>query len=477
VSRPTSTPTARRATDRTKVPVQVWKIAAVITLGSFMSTLGSSLVNVGLKTLARDLHAPLVQAQWVTGGYLLAFAAVLPATAWLGRRFGAGRLWLVALSCFIAASALCVAAPNLPTLLAFRMVQGGTGALLLPAGQAVVGHVTGPERMGRVLNTMKIVSVLGPVVGPIVGGLLIGEASWRWLFLINIPVGVTALLCGTRIVPRGERTAASAFDAPGFLMVMTGLPLTVYALTAVGQTHSLTAGQTLVTLLAGLAALALFTRRSLTTAAPVLDLRLFTNRVYTAATVSVFFTGAALLGAMALFPLYFQLIRHESVIFTGLLMAAVGAGAAASMPFGGVLTDHIGAGPISVAGLAISAAATTPFTMLGAHVPLAIVEALQAAAGFGLGVAAMPALSVAYATVPRDRLPDATSEATIIQRLGGAVGTTTLVVVLERHTPPDIGTFQAACLWLTAATIAALGLAVWLAFEEHRRGRVLTARH
>jgi len=460
--------TSAQASAPARVPREVWRVAAVIIMGSFMSTLGSSLVNVGLKTVGRDLRAPLAQVQWVSSGYLIAFAACLPLTAWLSRRIGSGRLWLFALAGFTVSSAVCALAPNLASLVALRVLQGTTGALLLPTGQTVVGHLAGPRRMGRVLNSMKVVSVLGPVIGPTAGGLIISGLSWRWLFLVNVPVGIIALLFGLRIVPRGQPVTDRPFDMSGFALIAAGLPLTVYGVTAVGQTQSLATPQILATLPPGLVALTLFVRRSLTAATPVLDLRLFGNRVYAAATASVFFTGAALLGTMVLFPLYFQLIRHESVIHTGLLMLAVGGGTALSMPFGGMLTDRIGGGMISVAGLAISAASVLPLTVLPAGVSLILVEALQVVTGFGLGIAAMPALSVAYATVPRDRLPDATSEANIIQRVGGSIGVTTLVVVLEQNGAPTIGTFHTTGVWLTAATLISLVLAAWLTIEERR---------
>ena len=468
-----TSPSIARPVPLTKVPIEVWRVASVITIGSFMSTLSSSLVNVGLKTIGQDLGAPLSQAQWVASGYLIAFAAFLPFTAWVSRRLGPGRLWLFALAGFTTTSALCVLAPNLWALVGLRMLQGMTGAMLVPTGQTVVGHLAGPERMGRVLNSMKIVSVLGPVIGPTVGGLLIGGLSWRWLFLVNVPVGALALLAGLRVVPRGEPVTGRRFDGPGFALVAVCLPLTIYGLTEITQAHGITDPKVLATLLPGLVLLALFVRHSLTTATPVLDLRLFGNRVYTAAVTSVFFTGAALLGTMVLFPLYFQLLRHESVIRTGLLMLAVGGGTALSMPFGGVLTDKIGGGIITMAGLMASAASVVPLVFLGQHVSLVLVEALQVVTGFGLGIAAMPALSVAYATVPRDRLPDATSEATIIQRIGGSIGTTTLVVVLGSTAAPTIHSFHTACMWLTGATLVAFVLAVWLTTEERRRRRTL----
>jgi EmrB/QacA subfamily drug resistance transporter len=468
VARSTSPQRAKPAT-LAKVPGHIWRLAIVIVLGSFMSTLDGSLINVGLNTICRSFHASLVNGQWLGSGYVVAFAAALPLTAWLSRRIGSGRLWLTALIGFTSASVLCSLAPNLPVLIALRVVQGLTGAMLVPTGQTIIGQAAGPERMGRVLNVTKIVVVLAPAVGPSIGGLLISELSWRWLFLVNVPIGALAMLLGLRLVPRGTATRGRPFDFLGFLLIAAGLPLLVYGITAISRYHGITAAPALLTLPAGLIALGLAVVRCLAVAHPVLDLRLFTNRVYAAATASVFFTGAALLGALILLPLYYQLLRHADVIQTGLLMLAVGGGTALSMPFGGLLTDRIGGGLISVVGLLVSAASILPMAFLPANASLVILEALQLVTGFGLGLAAMPALSVAYKTVPRDRLPDATSEANIIQRIGGSTGTALLVVLLGNA--PGVTAFHTTFFWLTGSCVIALGLASWLMVEEGRRRR------
>lgn len=469
----TARPTRVRAVraELEPVPWQVWRLAVVVVLGSFMSTLDSSLINVGLNTITGFFHASLTNGQWLSSAYIIAFAAALPVSAWVSRRIGAGRLWLYALTAFVIASALCAVAPNLPALVVLRVVQGLAGAMLVPTGQTIIGHAAGPHRMGRVLNITKLVAVLAPTLGPALGGLIISDLSWHWLFLVNVPVGAVALILGLRLVPRGTPEHERRFDTLGFALIAVGLPLTVYGITAIGRAGALTDPTVLGILVPGIIALALFTWRSLAVAHPLLNLRLFANRVYAAATASVFFTAATLFGALILLPLYYQLLRGQDVIDTGLLMFAVGAGTAVSMPLGGTLTDRVGGGGISIVGLALSAASILPMTFLPADAAFPLLLALQAITGFGLGLAAMPALSVAYKTVPHDQLPDATSEANIIQRVGGSIGTALLVVLLAGHGTPDIAAFQTTFAWLTAACVIALALAVWLAIEEagHRR--------
>jgi EmrB/QacA subfamily drug resistance transporter len=451
----------------TAIPAEVWRVAAVIVFGAFMANLDTSLVNVGLDTIGHNLRAPLSSVQWVTSGYLIAMAGALPACAWLGRRIGAGRLWLWALAGFTVASGLCAAAPGLEALVMLRIAQGVTGGLLIPAGQTVLGQAAGPSRMGRVMNTVGIAVVIAPAIG----GLIIAHLSWRWLFLINIPVGVIALALGLRAIPRGQRGAAGSFDLVGFALIGTGLPLITYGIIAAGQQRTLTAVPVLATLAAGTAALAVFAWRSWHRPTSLLDLRLFTDRVYAAAETSVFFNGGALFGGLIILPLYFELLRHQGTIATGLLLLAYGSGAVLAMRAGGRLTDHLGGGLTASAGLAITVATTLPFAFLSAHAALAGVEALQFLRGTGIGLAGVPAMSAAYATVARDKLPDATAQANILLRVGGSLGSALFVVVLESYASPAAG-FHATFAWLTATSAVALLAAGWLTIEQHRIRRL-----
>jgi EmrB/QacA subfamily drug resistance transporter len=449
------------------IPAQVWRISAVVIFGAFMSNLDTSLVNVGLDTIGGQMNSPLGSVQWVTNGYLLALAGALPLSGWLGRRIGVGRLWLWALVAFTVASGLCAVAPSIEVLIALRVAQGLAGGLLTPAGQTIMGQAAGPSRMGRVMNTVGIALVLAPALGPTIGGLLIAHLSWRWLFLINLPVGLVAFALGLWIVPRGERGVAGPLDFVGFLLVGSGLPLLSYGIITASAERSVTGASAWASIVVGILALVLFVRRSLRSPAPLLDLRLFGNRVYTAASISVFFTGAALFGGMIILPLYFELLRGEPVVATGLLLASYGVGAVVAMSVGGRLTDRFG-GVVSVAGLTLTVATTIPLALFDANASLVGIEILLFLRGIGLGLAGLPAMSVAYATVARDKLPDATGQSNILRRVGASLGGALFVVVLENNGGSTDVAFQTTFWWLTGASIVALGLALWLTSQQRR---------
>lgn len=442
---------------------QVWRLAWVIVFGAFASGLDASLANIGLDTIRADLHAGLDRVQWVASGYLVALALSLPICGWLGRKVGVGRLWLSALAAFTIASGLCAAAPGLDALIGLRVLQGLAAGLLIPAGQTILGQAVGPGRLGRVMATLGVAVTLAPALGPVVGGLVLHSLSWRWLFLINLPVGAVGLALGLRLVPRGRAAGAPPMDWLAFAYVGAGLPLVVYGLTRWGATGTLAGRAVWPPLLIGTAGLALFGLRTRRRAHPLLDLRLYRNPVYAAASGAAGFTGALLFGSALLYPLYFQLLHGDDVITTGLRLLSLGGGTAVALPVCGRLTDRYGGGTVSVYGSLAAAVATVPFAFLGAAADPVLVQALLALLGMAVAAAAVPTGIAAYKTVRPDQLPDATAQVNILQRLGGALGGALFAVVLARSLPegPE-SAFRTAFCWQAGAALAASGCALWL---------------
>src|SRR3954462_9965719 len=177
-----------------KISPHTWRIAIVVILGAIMWVLDTTIVNVALDTLGKDLHAPIDQIQWVATGYLLALAAVIPVTGWAAKRFGSRRLYLIALVAFTLGSALCGLAWSTGSLVAFRVIQGVGGGMLMPIGQMVLVKAAGPRNLPRVMAAIGVPIILAPVFGPTLGGLLLEHAGWQWIFLVNLPVGIIALV-------------------------------------------------------------------------------------------------------------------------------------------------------------------------------------------------------------------------------------------------------------------------------------------
>jgi len=457
------------------IPGRVWWLAVVLAFGGVLAGLDASIVNVGLAAIGTDLGVSLSAAQWIQSGYLLALAAALPVCGWVSRRVGPGRLWLWALAGFTMASGLCALAPTVEVLVAFRVLQGLAGGLLVPAGMTILGQVAGPARMGRVMATTSVPAILAPAVGPVVGALLLSNLSWQWLFLVNLPVGALGLLLGLRVVPRGKRAPGDRLDVPGLVLVALGLPLLTYAITGLTEQQAISTAPVAAAAL-GLLALIGFIARSRATPSPLSDLGLFASRVYRSAAFEVFFNGAVLFGGLIVMPLYFQVLLGRDIVDTGLLLIAFSVGAAATFPVAGWLTDRFGGGRITVVGLLITAATTLPFALMPAGMDLVTVQMLQVLRGIGLALSGMPAVSSAFATVQAHQMPDASAQINVLSRVGGAIGSAVFIVILTSGLAENAtgaassGAFRTTFWWLTAATTAALVGAAWLTYEQRRAG-------
>lgn len=464
---------------RTPVPIagRTWRLAVVLALGGVMAGLDSSIVNVGLATIGHDLGSSLAATQWISSGYLLALAAVLPVCGWLSRRLGAGQLWLWSLAAFTATSALCALAGTVEQLIGFRVMQGLAGGVLAATSMTALAQSAGPTQLGRLMATTSVPAILAPGIGPVLGAVLLARSSWPWLFLVNIPVGIAALVVGLRTVPRApaaDREAACPLDVRGLLLVTPGLPLLVQALTQAAEHRSLLTPGAGVPLLMGVGLLTAFVHHCLTTAHPLVDLRLLQDRVYRAAAFEVLGNGAALFGGLIVMPLYFQLLLTRNIIDTGWLLVPFSLGAAAAFPVAGRLTDRFGGGRIAVVGLTMTLVSTLPFALLGAQPDLLVVEALQVLRGVGLALSGMPVVALALGTVTRHQLPDATTQINVLSRVGGALGSALFVVVLTSclddgaTRAATLDAFRTTFIWLSSATVLALLGAGWLLHETRR---------
>jgi EmrB/QacA subfamily drug resistance transporter len=381
---------------------------------------------------------------------MLALAAVIPVTGWAARRFGAKPVYLTSLGLFTAGSALCELATSSTELILFRVLQGVGGGMILPIGQLMMAEAAGPKRMGRVMSVVAVPAMLAPILGPTIGGLILDNTTWRWIFYVNLPFGAIAVIAALRILPRVARQPTERLDYLGLALMATGLPLVTYGLAEIGVTGSFTAGKVVIPILGGLALVASFARHALRTANPLLDLRLYRRPTFSSASIAMFCLGAALFGGMILMPLYWQGVRLESVVDTGLLTAPQGLGAALVMPLAGKLSDRFGGGPPALFGVILTTVATVPFGLIGPHTSIVALSLAMLIRGAGIGFAFMPAMSAAFASLERSELSHATPQLNVLQRVGGSIGTAVLAVVLQRALSGTHGLAAAASAYGTA---------------------------
>ncbi|MBO0730300.1 MAG: DHA2 family efflux MFS transporter permease subunit, partial [Acidimicrobiaceae bacterium] len=318
-------------------------------------------------------------------------------------------------------------------LIAFRVIQGVGGGMIVPIGQMILVKKAGPRQLARVMAATGIPVVLAPVIGPTVGGLLLDSAGWRWIFYVNVPVGIIAFIAGLRLLPHDRPEPAGRLDALGLGLVAPGVVGLTYGLAEIGTTGSFSSARVIVPTLAGAALVAAFVVRSLRVKWPLLDLRLYANKGFSASSLATFGLGAALFGGMILMPLYFQTVRHESAVMTGLLLAPQGLGAVAAMWVSGRAVDRFGAGATAFVGGLIAIASTVPFVMVGANTPFGVLAVAMVARGFGFGTTAMPAMTAGFRVLEASQVNDAAPQLNVLMRVGGSIGTAILTVVLQHH--------------------------------------------
>jgi EmrB/QacA subfamily drug resistance transporter len=429
------------------LPKDVRPIAIVVVIGAIMSILDATIVNVALQTLRQDLNVSLATIQWVSTGYLLALAAVIPLTGWMAERFGPRRVWMVAVGAFVLTSALCGAAWNANTLIAFRVLQGLAGGMIMPIGMITLAQAAGPKRMGRVMSVVGVPMLLGPVVGPVLGGVLVDNLSWRWIFYVNVPVGAVGLVLAYRLLPRGRAAghaseaghATPPLDKLGLLLLSPGVAAIVFGLSEVGTRRTLTAASAWVPLVVGLLMVAAFVVRATRIEHPLVEVKLFRGAGFSAAAATTSLVGGALFGSMILLPLYYQVVRGQSPLDAGLLMMPQGVGAAIGMNVAGRLTDRIGAGRVVPVGLLILALGTVPYATIGGNTSYVVLMVGLFVRGLGLGGTMMPAMAAAYATLDSGaQVPRATPMLNVLQRIGGSIGVAVLTVILENSLRSEV---------------------------------------
>ncbi len=424
-------PATQPAPSGDRLSPEVRRVSVVVVLGTIMAILDTTIVAVALATLARDFHTTIGTIQWVTTGYLLALAVVIPLSGWAVHRFGAKPVYIVSLVLFITGSALCGVAPSATALIVFRVLQGLGGGMIMPVGQTIMARTAGPDKMNKVMAVIGVPTLLGPILGPVLGGLIISNFSWRWIFFVNVPIGIVALFLSLRFLPTTPSDRSHRLDVAGFALLAPGLALLVYGLSEVGSDGGFSSRNVEISLAVSVVLIIGFILRSLRAPEPLLDLRLFKRFNFSIATICIFLVGATLYGTMFLLPLYYQIVRGEAPWVAGLLMAPQGIGAALVMRTSGRAADRYGPGRTVPFGMALLALGTLAYTQVSGSTSYAFLTCALFVRGIGLGFGMMPVFAAAYRGLSFEQVPRASTATNIIRQVGGSIGVAVFAVVLQ----------------------------------------------
>lgn len=418
--------------DDDRITPDILKIAGVVVLGAIMSILDITVVNVALPTFQQAFDvSELSTVAWSVTGYTLALAAVIPLTGWAADRFGTKRLYMAAIGLFTIGSVLCATAWSIESLVAFRVLQGLGGGMLMPLGMTIMTRAAGPHRMGRLMAILGIPMLLGPIMGPILGGWLIEIASWHWIFLINLPLGLAALVYAQIILPKDEAEPSESFDFVGMLLMSPGLALFLFGVSSIPETGTVESTRVLVPAVVGALLILGFVFWAFRPEHPLLDLRLFRDRNLAVSTITMFLFVGAFFGALLLVPTYFQQVRGESVLKAGLLVAPQGLGAMLTMPIAGTLVDRMPIGrivPFGFVGIIVGVVGLA--TSTDPNTPLWHIMGWLFVMGLGMGGTMMPIFTSALKTLKAHDVARGSTLINVVQQVASSIGVAIMTVLL-----------------------------------------------
>ncbi|GAA3651579.1 MDR family MFS transporter [Streptomyces chitinivorans] len=433
--------------------------ALVLALGAFVALMDTTIVGVALHTFTEQFHADLADVQWVSTAYLLAMAALTPATGWAAQRFGAATTWTASLCVFLLGSVLCGAAWSIGSLIAFRAIQGLGAGMLFPLMRILVIELAGPERMGRMMSLIAIPILVAPVAGPVIGGAVVEDLSWRWAFLLNVPVIGAVVALSAICLPNSKGQVTSRLDVFGLLTMSAGLAAVILGFSKLSEGRAATDPQVLLPLLAGVVLLAAHGVRARgRRGAAVVDFGLFRDRPFTASTTIALLNNFGLYGAVVLVPMFFQQAGGKSPLAAGTIMVAQGVGAAVAVLLVGRLIDaKSNPRALVLFGLLLVAAGLTAFALTDSASAGPVLLGALFVQGIGLALTASPIMVTLYHSLPPASVPAATTANAISQQLGGAIGTAVIALLLQHYLSSgnDVASaFQAVFWWALAFVVA-----------------------
>jgi EmrB/QacA subfamily drug resistance transporter len=469
-----------------KVAVGVVYVAAL-----FMAIMDVTIVNVALPVIGRDFHTSPDAVDSISIAFLVSTGVFIAASGWLGDRFGGRKVLLGAIVIFTISSALCGTASNLGELVIYRVLQGVGGGLMTPVGLAMLFRVFSPAERVRASSILVIPTAFAPALGPVLGGLLVTDLSWRWVFYVNVPIGAAAVLFGLLFLDNSAQSHPGRFDLAGFLLAAGGLGFMMYGVSE-GPLKGWRTAPVLATIVAGAVLLVSLVIVELHKSEPMVDLRLFSNRLFRSTSIVMVLGSIAFLGVLFLVALFYQDGLHLTALQSGLntfpeaLGVMVGAQVASRIlyPIFGPRREMCG-------GLTVVAASMAGMALIGFDTNLWWARFLMFTLGLGISQVFIPAQAASFATITQEKTGRASTLFNTARQLGGAIGVAILTTVVAAVGPlrvtarglvPNLSAYHAS--FLAAAGIALLALVAALTVNDKdaaatmvRRGRLARRTH
>lgn len=409
-------------------------------LGTFMEVLDTTVVNVSLPHIAGSLSATIDEATWVITSYLVANAMILPITGWLANYFGRKRLLMMSVTGFTAASFLCGLAPTLQLLIFFRIIQGAAGGALQPLSQAVLLESFPPEQRGKAMGFWGQGIVVAPIIGPVLGGWLTDTYSWRWVFYINIPVGIASIIMTTLFIfdPAYIRRTSQRIDYWGMGMLAVGIAALQVMLDKGQEQDWFSSGWIVSLLVAAIVFLAAFIVRELMAEHPVVSLRVFKDRTYSTGVFLMTLLGFVLYGSLVLLPIWLQTLLGYPAVQAGIALAPRGFGSFIGMTVIGRIMHKFDPRKFLAIGLLVGAATLYQLSRLNLEAGYWDFFWPQFVQGISLAMLFVPLTTITMSNIPREGMGNATSMFNLLRNLGGGIGIAGVSTIVARYSQKEI---------------------------------------
>jgi EmrB/QacA subfamily drug resistance transporter len=441
-------------------------VATAFVSGIFMDILDTTVVNVALPKLADDFHADVASLEWVVTGYLLSLAVWIPVSGWVGDRFGTKRTFLFANAMFVIGSALCGLAWSIESLTIFRILQGVGGGMLTPVGMAMLYRAFTPQERARASAILSVPTTMAPMLGPVLGGFLVDRLSWRWIFYVNVPVGILSFWFSAAYLREHREKGAGRFDPAGFVLSGFGVAGLLFAISR-GADDGWTSPRVLITGFGGLVCFAMLIAVERRIRAPMLDLALYAVRMFRISSLVAFMSFCSQFGMLFLLPLFLQEPRGLSALDSGLTTFPQPIGQLLMVQVTSRLYARLGPRKnliVSTSGLAITSGL---FLLVGVRTDLWLIRGLMLLRGMFIAFQMVAMQTAAFSTVPREKTGRASSLLSTLRQLAAALGVAIAATVLISGTSslpgasvPAIAQPGSVTAFHTAFAVAALfGLA------------------
>jgi DHA2 family multidrug resistance protein len=420
--------------------INPWIVAIAVMAGTFMEVLDTTVVNVSLPHIAGNLSASTDEATWVLTSYLVANAIILPMTGWLANRFGRRNLLLLSVTGFTCFSFLCAIAPNLPLLILFRVFQGATGGGLQPLSQAILMEAFPPQKRAKAMAFWALGIVVAPMLGPVLGGWITDSYSWRWLFYINIPVGIFAVTMVSLFIfdPPYIRRGEGGVDYWGIGLLALGIGALQIMLDKGQEADWFESHFIVILFMLCAGGLLLFIVRELATAHPVVQLKVFKNRTYSTGVILMTVLGFVLYGSTVLLPVWLQTLMGYSALQAGLAMLPRGLGSFLFMPIVGILMSRIEPRKLLAAGLSLSAFSLYSLSKLSLDAGYWDIFWPQLLQGVSMGLLFVPLTTITNDSIPKEEMGNATSLFNLMRNIGASIGIASVTTLVARHSQTHI---------------------------------------